>query len=54
MSVADSLVAELSTLRDLAREFLLAEIARDYGEGFARLMREELAKRERTNGRQKR
>jgi hypothetical protein len=43
MSIADSLLNELRELEgDLSREFLLAKIAADYGEGFSRLMREEI------------
>jgi hypothetical protein len=41
MSIADSLLAELRATDDLLRAFVLARIANDYGEGFARALREE-------------
>ena len=47
MSTADSLLSELRITRDLTREFLFARIANDYGDGFARVLREELEKQER-------
>jgi hypothetical protein len=47
MSIADSLLTELRSTHDLTREFLFAKIASDYGDGFARVLREELEKMER-------
>lgn len=50
MSIADSLLAELRSTDDLLRAFVLARIARDYGEGFARAVREEFEKQAKHNG----
>lgn len=47
MSIAESLLNELRETRDLTREFVFAKIASDYGDGFARVLREELEKQER-------
>ena len=47
MSIADSLLAELRATDDLLRAFVLARIAKDYGDGFARAVRKEFEKQDR-------
>lgn len=47
MSIADTLLKQLQPLSWYQRAELLEKIARDYGDGFARVMREEIDKRDR-------
>lgn len=47
MSIANALLVELRSTDDLLRQFVFARIARDYGEGFARAVREEFENRDR-------
>jgi hypothetical protein len=47
MTIAESLLMQLRQTEGLSREFLFGDIARDYGDGFARAMREKFEESER-------
>jgi hypothetical protein len=49
MSIADSILKEVERLDPWQRDERFEKVARDYGQGFARVLREEFSKRQRKN-----